>query len=91
VRQLPVQWTKHLKDSKSKEDFELLLRNSTTVLSRLLDIIKEEEETLQRGQYSYEDFKDPNWHYKQAFRNGESKRLKQTRELLSFITSRNKD
>lgn len=83
---LPVQWTKHLKDPKAKADFESLVRNSTTVLSRILEIIKEEELALIRSSVSIEDFKDPNWAYKQAFRNGESKRLKAMRELLSFIS-----
>jgi len=31
------------------------------------------------------DFDDPNWAFKQAFRNGEKTALKEVLELLSFI------
>ena len=83
-KNLPVVWTKHLKGD-SKDNFEQLLRNSSTVLSRLTEIIEEKEESLYKSSVSISDFDEPNWSHKQAFRNGQMSGLKEVRELLEFI------
>lgn len=81
-----IVWTKHLR-GKDKEDFELILSNSTTVLNRLRDILMEEIEELDRSESSIEDFESPAWTHKQAYRNGDRARL---RKVLDLITIKRK-
>lgn len=82
---LPVQWTKHLKDPQSKKKFEDTVRASRTALERLYEILQEKEGTLNRTETTVQDFDQPNWAHKQAFRNGQKASLKEMRELLDFI------
>lgn len=77
-------WTKHLK-GQDKEQFESVLRNSKQALSRLVDILDEKMEVQSNSETRVEDFSDPNWPYKQAFRNGQKSSLREIRELLKFI------
>lgn len=77
-------WTKHLKDD-ARKDFEALLRNSVTLLSRLTQIINEKEQTLTKEELSLESYRDASWPYLQAHINGRKAELKELRELLSFI------
>lgn len=78
-----VVWTKHLRDDKERKDFITVLENSSLVLNRLKDILMEEIEVLDRQEGTIDDFKDPAWTHKQAFRNGDRARL---RKLLDLIT-----
>lgn len=81
---LSTVWTKHLK-GQDKEQFESVLRNSKQALSRLVNILDEKTEALSNAETRPEDFSDPNWPYKQAFRNGQKAGLREIRELLKFI------
>lgn len=82
---LPVVWTKHLRDSQSKTDFENTVKASRTALERLLQIISEKEGVVLRTETNLSDFDQPNWANKQAFRNGQRAALKEIKELLEFI------
>ena len=83
---IPLVWTKHLKDPKKKEDFELSVRNSGIALSRLIEIVNEKLIGLDNSETSIKDFDDPSWAFKQAFKNGQRTGLKEIRSLLDFIT-----
>ena len=85
MKNLPVQWTKHLKDQDSRSKMEDTLRASKTALGRLLELVEERESELLRAQTSLSDFDDPTWSHKQAFRNGKRSVLKDLKELLEFI------
>lgn len=85
MKNLPVQWTKHLKDQDSRSKMEDTLRASKTALGRLLELVEERESELLRAETSLSDFDDPNWSHKQAFRNGKRSALKDLKELLEFI------
>lgn len=76
-------WIKHLPQDKQK-DFESLVRNSTQLLTRLKQIIEERERELNNSSYSLDDFKDPNWSHKQAYRNGGFAELKRLKEIIPF-------
>jgi len=78
-------WTKHLGKPEEKERFEKVLRNSTIVLSRLLEILEEEENLLDNQETSPSQFDNPSWAHKQAFRLGEKSRIKKLKDLLGFI------
>ena len=79
-----VIWTQHIKDEKKKEDFRQLLKNSTQVLGRLRMILDEEEKGLDTQETTSKDFDNPNWQFKQAFRNGDRARLRQIRNLIDL-------
>lgn len=87
MSQLKSVWTKHLK-GEDKENFEKLLRNSTTVLSRLRDILKERDAEIRRAELSVEDFSLVGWDYRAAFRTGQKSALAEIESLLQFIENR---
>jgi hypothetical protein len=78
-------WTKHLKDPTKKTEFEKALRASTLALGRLIEIIEDKQKSLTRTEYKLEDFDQPNWSEKQAFRNGSKATLAELSEILDFI------
>jgi hypothetical protein len=83
MKPLSTAWTQHL-SGKDKDDFEVIVRNSTLLLTRLKEIIEESERALHSQSHSVSDFSDPNWSHKQAFRNGELARLKKMKDLIPF-------
>lgn len=83
-RQLDTRWTRNLTDATAKKDFEIIVRNSTLLLTRLKEIIEEAEKAEISQSGSYADFEDPNWSHKQAFRNGSLSQLKKLKDLIPF-------
>ena len=81
---LPVAWFKNV-DPEKRANYEETLRNSSTALSRLYDIVEEKEQTMNSQEVSLSDFDNPSWPYKQAYRNGQKAALKEMKELLAFI------
>lgn len=65
-----TKWTQHLKDPEEKTRFENQVLNSKTVLERLLQILNEEEQALDRSELDIKAFDQPGWAYRQAFKNG---------------------
>lgn len=78
-------WTAHLKSQEQKAEFEKLLLSSSTTLSRLKEILKQNERDLQASEYKADDFNDPSWSHKQAFRNGQKSVYNELLKLLSFV------
>lgn len=81
---LDLRWTKDLPDEQSRQDLEVIVRNSTILLTRLKQIIEDREKSLINLGLSLEDFKDNNWSHKQAHRNGSLTELKRIKELIPF-------
>lgn len=79
-----VRWTKHLQPNEA-EDFKTVLHNSTYILRRLKDILKEDLDILEKADTNTSDFDNPNWTYRQAARIGEKASLRKTLELLEFL------
>lgn len=80
---LSTAWTQGL-TGEAKSNFESLVRNSTLLLSKLKEIIEDKERSLQALSLSADDFKDPNWSHKQAFRNGELSSLKKMKDIITI-------
>lgn len=78
----PLVWTNHLPDQE-KPAFEAMVRNSTLLLSRLNEILSDEEKTVYRS--LTKDFDSPNWSHEHAFRLGELSRIRKLKDLISFI------
>lgn len=78
-------WLKHIQDKQERNDFEQSVLADHFVLSRLKAIIEEMDTEVQNDEASVNQFEDPNWAYKQAFRNGDKYRLKELKELVKHI------
>lgn len=83
-KQLPLEWTKHLRSKAERDTFESLLRNNTNILFTLYCLIEEYDNAIQNKDYSETDFETPNWSEKQAFRNGQKSTLNKIKKLLEF-------
>jgi len=78
-------WTKTIKDPEKKQSFENLLRNSTLVNSRLLEILQEMYESEENSSVDYES---ASWSHKQADRNGARRAIRQIMTLFEYMESR---
>lgn len=67
---MQIDWTKHLTTEEDKKRFEQTVQSAKPVLDRLKQIIQAKEEALGREEMSLKSFEEPNWEYKQAFKNG---------------------
>ena len=84
TKQLVTVWTKAEKDPERKKSLEDLIRNSTTVLGRLREILEEDDKVLSNSQLHAPD-KDPSWALTQAHISGQRLQIKKTLDLLSFF------
>lgn len=83
-RGIAIDWIKNLPE-KEREEFETTLRHSTTVLTRLQEIVTEKIEAIEREENSTVVYESPSWAYKQAHLNGERSGLTKIKNLLSFL------
>jgi hypothetical protein len=83
VKNPSVEWFKGL-TPEAKESFEKTLRNNTLLLDRLNDIVDDWEKEISRQETSSDDFSEPNWALRQAARNGDRRRLRRLKDLISF-------
>lgn len=77
-----LEWFKGVQD---EEQFEKTLRSAHVPLAKLRSILEDLERSLNNREASEQDFSDPNWSHKQAFRNGQKATIKKVKDLLSFI------
>lgn len=82
---LPLPWVRHLQDSDSKQKFEQSVRASVTALSRLHDLLEEEERAILNLETTPADFESGSWAFKQAYRNGQKAQIKELKKLLAFV------
>ena len=83
-RGLSLEWFKGIPPEK-KQSFEETIRNSTTVLQQLSNLLDVWEAELDRSESQIADYVSPSWANKQAHRNGDRARLRKLRDLLSFL------
>lgn len=82
MKALPVAW---IKNTSNKQEVEAAIRNSTTALSRLYDIVEEKEQVINSQELAVTDFDSPAWSHKTAYRLGQKAALKEIKDLLAFI------
>lgn len=82
---IPTAWTSNLRDPKQKQEFEVALRNSTTAITRLLEILDSQESSLESLENTIDQFNTPSWSERQAWINGKKAQIKSTRDLFNFI------
>lgn len=83
-RGIPTDWIKNLPADEQAE-FEKSLRHSTTVLTRLQQIVEEKIFAIEREENSIATYETPSWAFKQAHLNGERSGLTKIKNLLSFL------
>ncbi len=84
-----LSWTKHLKSEPSKQaDFTNTIKSAWPVLARLLEILEEEDEAVERWITSQKTFDNPNWGYKLAFVNGDHYRKERIKDLIMSIKNK---
>lgn len=74
-------WTQGLNEVE-KEDFTKLLKNSSIVLGRLEEIVQTLDSSVSNQELKEEDYNNPSWAYKQAFRNGQRSAYNKVLKLL---------
>ncbi len=79
-----MQWVKNIKDEQEKKDFEKSVRAQRWVLDHLHSILKDEEQSLDRSETDPKCFEDPNWAYKQAYKNGQRAVLNKVIKLIDL-------
>lgn len=81
---MKVVWTQHLKTDKEQEEFRQVLKNSTLLRNRLLQILSERYDAIERKGFREEDYAEAGWETLQAFRNGKLSTLKEVADLFDF-------
>ena len=79
-----VGWTKHLKTDEEKIRFENEIIGSRRVLERLQQILDEEESNVDRSELDIKTFDQPNWDYRQAYKNGYRASIRTLRKLIDL-------
>ena len=82
-----VKWTSHIKDAQQRKDFEAYIRNSSSVLERLTDIINTKVDALDCPAFD-PDYEDAAWAYKQADRNGQLRAYLDILKLTDLTTEK---
>ena len=71
------------RDPEKKRVFEQAILNSTTLTTRLQQILEDMEEDLYRYEGDLKNY-DGDWAAKQAFINGRRKQIREIKELINF-------
>lgn len=82
---IPLAWIKHL-GPKQKEDFEQHLRNATSIIKKLREIVTDRIISIEKEALSKKSYESPSWAYIQADTNGEIRGLHHILELTDFMT-----
>ena len=79
-----IGWTKHLQTDKEKEEFTKDVHGSKRILDHLMLLLIEEENTLDRTEMDVKAFDNPNWAYKQAYKNGYRKAISILKTMIDL-------
>jgi hypothetical protein len=77
-------WTRHLKTDQEKQEFEKYVKGSKHLLERQMQILKEEEDNLDRSELDIKSFETPNYMEKQIFKNGYRSALQFMNKLIDL-------
>lgn len=77
-------WTVHLRDQEAKKNFENVLRNSTTIMDRLRDILEQRLEDLELAESTDEFYETVNLDQRFYKNQGRKKELRDLLRLLAF-------
>ena len=65
-----IKWTSNLKTEEEINDFRNRVYGAKPVLDRIRTLLEEKEAAIDRSEIKLEEYDNPNWSHKQAFKNG---------------------
>lgn len=77
-------WTKHLKTDEEKDRFRNKVNSAKVVLQRLIELLDEEEDSLDRSELSQMAYDNANWPYLQAHKNGYRQALSIVKKIITL-------
>jgi len=80
-----TKWTQHLKDPKEVEEFKRAVRSAKPVLECLKLMVEDQVKQLDSSELDAKSFDNPNWAYKQAYKNGYRSILNFTKNVLTDL------
>jgi hypothetical protein len=83
-----TKWTQHLTDSEEKQAFQKHVWSAKPVLERIIDLIKEDIENLEKVEISTRAYESPNWAYRQADCNGYKRAMANIKTLIDLDQQR---
>lgn len=75
-------WYSNIRSEDEKERFVRSILGSKSVLDRLVQILDEEEQKIERSELDISTYEHPNWAAKQAHKNGYRSCLSMLRKLI---------
>lgn len=82
-------WTQDLRDQKARDERAQAIKNSTVLINRLLTILSDKFEMIERKGFSEDDYINAeNLPELQAFRNGKLATYREIADLFDFKTER---
>jgi hypothetical protein len=82
---IAVDWTKNLKTDDEKKKFTSLVVNNRILLGRLLEILDDKLDVIERAECNQETYQNPAYASWQAHQNGKRASLKDIHRLLEFL------
>jgi hypothetical protein len=83
-----TKWTQHLKDKEEKEDFEKHVWSAKPVLDRLMQLLTNSIDGIEKSEISLKNYDLPNWDYRQADYNGYKRALMEIKTLIDLDQQR---
>lgn len=77
-------WTKHLHDDEEKERYISSLRRAHKIFEHVLELIKQNEASLDNQEASPKSYDNVNWPYRQAHANGYRQCLRDFKKLFTL-------
>jgi len=65
-----IKWTSNLNNETEINDFRNKVYGAKPVLDRIRQLLDEKEAAIDRSEIKLEEYENPNWSHKQAFKNG---------------------
>lgn len=80
-----LEWFQHCESDAEKIEFEKTLRNNGFVLDKLIRILENRLQSIDRDEMSRNSYDSPSWAFLQAHQNGRREGLTEVLSLLSFL------
>lgn len=83
-----TRWTQHLSEDEDKKAFEREVRGCKLVLDRLLTMLNEDLNALDRSEQDQRIYTIPNWDYIQAHKNGIRQEINVIKRIIDLDQQR---
>lgn len=77
-------WTKNLEDTNEKLQFESSYHGSEVVLKRLIELLDEMSDKIDRSSLTLTQYQNPNWAFETAHKNGMEAAYQAVKNLVTI-------